>query len=131
MCADQSHKANEPLSSTIWTGIVGRCPFCHKGKLFNGYLALAPSCEVCGLDYAFADSGDGPAIFVMLFAGFIIVGAALFVEIAYQPPYWVHAIIWGALALALPLLLLHSFKGVLVALQYRHKAEQGKLTSGS
>jgi uncharacterized protein (DUF983 family) len=118
------------LGATIWAGIEGRCPSCHEGKLFDGYLTLAPRCEVCGLNYDFADSGDGPAVFVILITGFIIVGAALLVEVFYQPPYWLHAILWGTLALLLPLLLLRSFKGVLIALQFRHKAEEGKLVSG-
>jgi len=60
----------------------------------------------------------------------IRIGAALLVEVFYQPPYWLHAVVWGALALILPLLLLRSFKGVLIALQFRHKAEEGKLVSG-
>ena len=97
--------------------------------MFNGYLTLAPSCNVCGQNFDFADSGDGPAILVMLVTGFIIVGAALYVEVVYQPPYWVHAIVWGTVALVLPLLLLRSFKGVLIALQFQHKAEEGKLDS--
>jgi len=120
-------KQHVPLAATIWSGLAGRCPSCHKGKLFAGYLTLAPRCEVCGLDYDFADSGDGPAVFVILVTGFFIVGAALLVEVFYKPPYWLHAILWGSLALILPLLLLRSFKGVLIALQFRHKAEEGKL----
>ena len=118
------------LGSTILAGILGRCPSCHRGKLYSGYLALAPGCNVCGLDYRFADSGDGPAVFVILVTGFIVVGAALIVEILYSPPYWLHAALWGPLAIILPLVLLRSFKGVLIALQFRHKAEEGKLASG-
>ena len=76
-----------------------------------------------------AEAGDGPAVFVILITGFIVVGAALFVEMAYAPPYWLHALIWGPLAILLPLLLLRSFKGVLIALQYKHKAEEGRLAS--
>jgi uncharacterized protein (DUF983 family) len=68
-------------------------------------------------------------VFVILVTGFIVVGAALFVEMVYAPPYWLHAVIWGPLAILLPLLLLRSFKGALVALQYRHKAEEGRLAS--
>ena len=64
-----------------------RCPRCGKGKLFRGFLTLRPRCEVCGLDYCFADAGDGPAVFIILFAGFIVVGAALITEVIYQPPY--------------------------------------------
>ena len=64
------------LAATIVSGIAGRCPTCGRGKLFSGYLKLAPRCNVCGLDYGFADSGDGPAVFVILVSGFIVVGAA-------------------------------------------------------
>ena len=117
------------LASTLAAGLAGRCPACGRGKLFSGYLTLAPRCDVCGLDYSFAEAGDGPAVFVILITGFIVVGAALFVEMSYAPPYWLHALIWGPLAILLPLLLLRSFKGVLIALQYKHKAEEGRLAS--
>ena len=117
------------LASTLAAGLAGRCPACGRGKLFSGYLTLAPRCNSCGLDYSFAEAGDGPAVFVILITGFIVVGAALFVEMAYAPPYWLHALIWGPLAILLPLLLLRSFKGVLIALQYKHKAEEGRLAS--
>jgi cytochrome c oxidase subunit 3 len=117
------------LPSTIWAGIAGRCPSCHCGKLFAGYLALAPKCNVCGLDYGFADAGDGPAVFVILVTGFIVTGLALVIEILYAPPYWLHAMLWAPLAILIPLILLRSFKGVLIALQFRHKAEEGKLVS--
>jgi len=118
------------LGATLWAGITGHCPNCGRCKLFAGYLALAPRCNVCGLDYNFADSGDGPAVFVILVTGFIVVGAALIVEVLYSPPYWVHALAWGSLSIILPLILLRSFKGVLIALQFKHKAEEGKLASG-
>lgn len=117
------------LASTLAAGIVGRCPACGRGKLFSGYLALAPRCNSCGLDYDFADAGDGPAVFVILVTGFIVVGAALIVEVKYSPPYWVHALVWGPLAVFLPLLLLRSFKGALIGLQYKHKAQEGRLAS--
>ena len=73
---------------------------CGKGRLFQGFLTLRPRCEACGLDFAFADSGDGPAVFVILFAGFVVVGLALVVEFLYQPPFWLHALLWGPLILA-------------------------------
>lgn len=114
------------LGSTLAAGIGGRCPACHRGKLYSGYLALAPRCENCGLDYSFADSGDGPAVFVILVTGFVVTGLALLAEIFYAPPYWLHAVLWGSLAILLPLVLLRSFKGALIALQFRHKAEESK-----
>jgi uncharacterized protein (DUF983 family) len=114
----------------IGRGLAGRCPRCGEGKLFAGYLALAPRCAKCGLDYSFADAGDGPAIFVILIAGFVVIGAALVVEIQYHPPVWVHALLWIPVILVTTLVPLRALKGLLIALQYHHKAAEGRLTGG-
>src|SRR5246500_6011150 len=84
------------LVHTALRGIACRCPRCGVGKLFVGFLILRPACEACGLDYAFIDAGDGPAVFVIMIAGAIVVTAALITEIKYQPPFWVHAVLWLA-----------------------------------
>jgi len=120
-------KEESSLGPTMWRGVLGRCPACGRGKLFRGYLTLADRCKSCGLSYSFADSGDGPTVFVILIAGFILVGAALFVEIRYAPPYWVHAALWVPLSILVPLALLRPLKGLMVALQFKHKAEEGRL----
>ena len=114
------------LPQSIMTGFAGRCPRCREGHLFSGFLNVGKSCERCGLDYAFADAGDGPAIFVILIAGFIVVGAALIVEVVYQPPFWLHAVLWGPLILAVTLLPLRLLKGLLIVLQYHHSASEGR-----
>jgi uncharacterized protein (DUF983 family) len=114
----------------IAAGLKGRCPRCGQGRLFSGFLALKPRCAACGLDFGFADSADGPAVFVILIVGFVVAGAALLVEIAWAPPIWVHAVLWGPLVLILCLGLLRPFKGVLVALQFSHRAEQGRIDRG-
>ena len=110
------------------TGLRCRCPRCGQGRLFKGFLDLAPRCEVCGLDYGFVDAGDGPAVFVILIVGFVVVGAALVTEMLYRPPYWVHAMLWLPLVLVLCLGLVRPLKGVLIALQYTHKAAEGRLS---
>jgi uncharacterized protein (DUF983 family) len=117
---------NSSPPSPYVTGLTGRCPACGKGRLFEKFLSVRPRCEACGQDFGFADAGDGPAIFVMLFAGFIVVGAALMVEMLYQPPYWLHAVIWAPLILVVTLAPLRSIKGLLIALQFPHKAEEGR-----
>jgi uncharacterized protein (DUF983 family) len=121
---------NSSLSFAIMTGLAGRCPRCGKGKLFRGFLQLRSGCEACGLDYAFADPGDGPAVFAILIGGFIVVAAALIVEFAYQPPFWQHAVLWAPLILIVTLGPLRLLKGVLIALQYHHKAAEGRLHPG-
>jgi uncharacterized protein (DUF983 family) len=120
----------ERKPSPIATGLACRCPRCGTGKLFQGFLDLRLRCEACGLDYSFADSGDGPAVFVILFAGFIVVFAALIVEFLYQPPFWLHALLWIPLILRVTLLPLRPMKGLLIALQYHHRAAEGRLESG-
>ena len=118
----------QPASSKspFATGLACRCPRCGKGRLFQGFLTLRPRCEVCGLDFAFADSGDGPAVFVIFFAGIIVVFSALLTEVLFHPPYWVHALLWGPLILIVVLGPLRPMKGLMIALQYRYQAEEGR-----
>ena len=110
--------------SPFRTGLLARCPRCGEGPLFKGFVDVAPSCTSCGLDYAKVDSGDGPAVFVILILGFIVVFLALWVELKYEPPVWVHLVLWIPLILVGVLGMLRPFKATLVALQYRHKATQ-------
>jgi uncharacterized protein (DUF983 family) len=123
--------ANESAAvSPYAAGLRGRCPRCGEGRLFTGYLTLAPRCERCDLDNSFADSGDGPAVFVILIAGFVVVMSALVTEALWRPPYWLHAVLWLPLLLVITLGLLRPLKGLLVALQYHHKAEEGRIDRG-
>ncbi|HEV7439947.1 MAG TPA: DUF983 domain-containing protein [Methylobacterium sp.] len=114
------------LPTSIPTGLRGRCPRCGEGHLFKGFLSVRPSCEVCGLDYSRFDSADGPAFFVMSIVGIVVVGLALWLEIAYEPPIWVHALVAGSLSIGLSLLLVRPLKGLLIALQFSNKAEEGR-----
>ncbi len=120
-----------PPPPPIARGLRGRCPRCGEGHLYKGFITLRERCEACGLDYGFADAGDGPAIFVMFFAGFVVVFSALIVEVLYQPPFWLHAMLWLPLILIVTLGPLRPIKGLLIALQYHHKAAEGRLVKGS
>ncbi len=115
------------VSSAISTGLRCKCPRCGKGPLLTGFLTLRDSCPECGLDYGFADAGDGPAFFVMSIVGIVVVGLVLIVEILYRPPLWLHVAYSLPFLLGLSLALLRPFKGVLIALQFYHKAEEGRL----
>ncbi len=116
------------LTQSALRGLACKCPRCGEGKLYDGFITLRPSCANCGLDYAFIDAGDGPAIFIIMISGAIVVAAALIVEVKYQPPFWLHAALWGPLILATTLLPLRSMKALLIALQFHHKAAEGQLT---
>lgn len=116
-----------PPQSPYSTGLGGRCPRCGDGKLFDGFITLARHCDHCELDYKFADAGDGPAVFVTLIGGFILLGLALFVQMTYEPPVWLLMAIFFPLTLIVSIGLLRPLKGLLIALQYTNKAEQGRL----
>ena len=115
-----------PDISPVKTGIAGKCPRCGRGKLFDGYLTVAPACSNCGLSYEFADGGDGAAWFVMLFVCVVGVGSILGIEVAYSPPFWVHALIAIPLLVVLPLALLRPAKGVLINQQWKTDAREGR-----
>ncbi len=109
--------------SVLACGLKGRCPRCGRGHLFKGFLEVAPSCDRCGQTFGGQDSGDGPVAFIVLIVGFIVVGAALIVEVNYGWPLWLHMLVWLPLALVLSVGLMRPLKGLLIALQYRHRTD--------
>lgn len=122
---DFSH--DYPPQPPVSTGMAGRCPRCGQGKMFSGFLTVAEKCDVCGLDYKFADAGDGPAVFVTLIAGFLLLGGALFVQMAFGWPVWVIMAVFMPLTLIVCIGMLRPLKGFLIAQQYVKKAEEGRL----
>ena len=123
-------KAVWPSVDPVSAGLRGRCPRCGEGRLFSGFLSVGKECANCRLDYAFADAGDGPAVFVILIIGFIIVGLALWMEVSYNAPLWLQFTLWTPLAILLCLAGLRLSKGLMIALQYRNKAAEGRLDTG-
>ena len=111
-----------PRVSPVRAGLGCRCPRCGHGRLFQGYLTVAETCEACGLDLRKADSGDGPAVFIIFILGFLVVPLALLFEARFAPPMWLHLAIWPAVILGGALGLLRPLKGLLIALQFHHKA---------
>jgi uncharacterized protein (DUF983 family) len=116
-----------PPLPPIQTGLRGRCPRCGQGKMFESFLKLKPKCEACGLDYSFADPADGPAFFVMMFLCIPAVAFPLWLELTYNPPTWVHLVTTLPLILLTCIPPLQPLKGWLVASQFFHKAEEGRL----
>ena len=116
-----------PPLPPMQTGIRGRCPRCGQGHMFKGFLTLKKECEVCGLDYSFADPADGPAFFVICFACVPSVLLGVWLEVAFSAPLWVQLLVTGPFMFATCIPPLRPLKGWLVASQYFYKAEEGKL----
>jgi uncharacterized protein (DUF983 family) len=110
-----------PPVPVVTAALRCRCPRCGEGPLYDGLLDVAPACSRCGLDLRAEDSGDGPAVFVILILGALVVLLAILVEIVFAPPLWVHVVLWTPLVLGGSIVLLRMLKAGLIALQYRHR----------
>jgi len=114
--------AYHPLLSPFGTGLACRCPRCGRGRLYAGYLTLAERCAVCNLDLSKADSGDGPAVFLILILGALAVFLAYLLLFVLVLPQWLSWLILVTVVLGGAMLLLRPAKAIMVALQYKNRA---------
>jgi uncharacterized protein (DUF983 family) len=113
--------------SPYLSAILARCPNCGKGRLFKSFIGFAPRCEVCGVSFGKADVGDGAAVFVMFIVGAIVVPLAFILQFAFAWPTWATMTATFLVTVALSLGLLRPIKALLFALQFKHKAAEGRL----
>ena len=116
-----------PAPSLAAATFKGLCPRCGAKTLFAGAARFAPECDRCGLDFASFDVGDGPAAFLILIVGAIVAVAAILVDLAYRPPWWVH-IVWLPVMVALTLAGLRIGKAALMYQIFHHRAGEGRLS---
>jgi uncharacterized protein (DUF983 family) len=110
---------DDPPVLVLAAALRCRCPRCGEGRLYRGALDVRPICEVCGLDLAANDAGDGAAAFVILILGAIVMGLAFWVEVTFSPPLWVHLVLWTPTILGGSILMLRFIKAGFIAQQYR------------
>jgi uncharacterized protein (DUF983 family) len=104
------------------------CPRCGAPDLFAGSVRFAPLCSTCELDFAQFNVGDGPAAFLILIVGAVLVIGALLLDGVAEPPWPVH-LVWIPIGLVLTAGGLRLAKGLLLAQEYRHKAREGRIAS--
>ncbi len=123
--SDRTPAAPPPggAASLFRVALLGRCPRCGQGALFAGLLTVRETCDTCGLDLRAQDAGDGPAVFAILLVGAIAVIAALVVEVRYEPPLWLHALLWPVLVLPLSVWIMRVLKAGLIFLQWTHRRD--------
>jgi uncharacterized protein (DUF983 family) len=115
----------EPTAFQVALG--GLCPRCGAKTLFAGFARFAPACRACGLDLSAFNVGDGPAAFLTLGIGGLVTALAIALELSASPPWWLHVLIWLPVTIALVLGSLRFSKGALLALEYRHRAREGRI----
>jgi uncharacterized protein (DUF983 family) len=110
----------------VKAGLLGLCPRCGARTLFEGLATFAPRCRACGLDLSGFNVGDGPAAFLTLFVGALITGLAIALDLSVRPPLWLHVLIWVPVTAVAVVAALRAAKGVMLALEYRDKAGEGR-----
>ncbi len=111
----------------VRAALRGRCPRCGQGPLFRTTLNFADRCTSCDLDIAAFNVGDGPAAFLILLLGFLVVGLAMWLEFGIHPPWWLHALLWPPILVVLTVWGLRVGKALLLALEFRNDAAEGRL----
>jgi uncharacterized protein (DUF983 family) len=105
----------------------GLCPRCGAGGLFDGVIAFAPKCKSCGLDYSSFNVGDGAAAFLIFIVAAIVFAGIIVVQVNFNPPWWVHVLLWLPLIFGLTIALLRLSKALLLVIEYKNAAREGKL----
>lgn len=111
----------------VETALKGLCPRCGERTLFQGVASFAPKCRACQLDFAAFNVGDGPAAFLTLIVGALITGLAIGLELTAEPPFWVHILLWLPLTFLAVMASLRFAKGMLLALEHRNNAREGRI----
>lgn len=115
--------------SPFETGLHGLCPRCGAKALFAGVASFAPACRACGLSFASFNVGDGPAAFLTLGVGALVTLLAITLELTVHPPFWLHLMLWIPFTALAVVGSLRIAKGMLIALEYRNAAREGRIVA--
>ena len=116
-----------PEPSPVASALRGCCPRCGAPGLFDGLIRFAPKCRACGLDFHSFNVGDGAAAFLILIVGAIVTIGAITLELAAEPPWWVH-LVWVPVATGLTIFGLGLGKAWLLGQEYQHRAREGRIS---
>jgi uncharacterized protein (DUF983 family) len=129
---DSSLRWNDDMTESttpILLALRGRCPRCGDASLFRTWVGFAPRCRACGLDFAGFNVGDGPAALLILVIGALITGLAIALELGLHPPFWVHILLWLPLTTLAVIFSLRFAKALLLILEYRNQAAEGRIAA--
>lgn len=119
--AEPIDAARRPLGRSMLRGAMGRCPRCGEGKLFAGFLKVAPACSACGEEFHHHRADDAPPYVTIMIVGHVVVPMLLWLERTHEPDLWIHFLLWPTLSIILSLLVLPPVKGAIVALQWANR----------
>lgn len=127
---DQQDFPVKPIGEILKLGFRGRCPRCGLGSVFKTYLEVSDKCHVCHLGLSCHDTGDGAVVPALLLVGGVICAMAFYTEVKYQPPYWVHAVLWLPMIIGFTLVTLPALKGIAIGLQHKLRSTDKPVDNG-
>jgi uncharacterized protein (DUF983 family) len=104
------------LLTALGRGLMGRCPSCGKGRIFDGFLRVVPECEHCAAPLGLARADDAPPYFTILIVGHIVIPLMLITQKLYDPSTFLLSAIYVPMTLILAIGLLRPIKGATVGL---------------
>lgn len=116
-----------PEPSLTKAALAGLCPRCGERTLFAGVVRFADRCEACGLDFTVYNVGDGPAAFLTLIVGALVTAMALTLQLAVEPPFWVHIMLWVPITSLAVVLALRASKAAMLIHEHRAEVREGRL----
>jgi len=122
-----NNPSTEGQPGIIPAALFGLCPRCGARGLFGGLTKFAPRCRVCGLDFSSFNVGDGPAAFLTLIIGALVVVLAITLELTWHPPFWLHVVLWVPFTAAAVIWGLRAGKSALLASEFQRDAGEGRL----
>jgi uncharacterized protein (DUF983 family) len=123
-----SERAEAVVPTPAQVALKGLCPRCGAATLFVGPTKFSESCSACGLDLSRFNVGDGPAAFLTLIVGGLLVAVAVTLQLTLEPPLWLLALILIPLGAIGVIGSLRIAKGALLALEYRNSAGEGRIS---
>ncbi|WP_294032555.1 DUF983 domain-containing protein [Sphingopyxis sp.] len=120
---NQSQRGQPPIARAA---LFGLCPQCGAQTLFEGPVKFAPHCRVCALDFGSYNVGDGPAAFLTLIIGALLIAIALTLDALVRPPLWVHVLLWVPLTAVAVVYGLRVGKAALLASEHQRQAAEGR-----
>lgn len=123
-----SSNTPDTLGRAVSRGFRCRCPACGESSMFSRFLKVDATCRACGEELHHHRADDLPAYLVVVIVGHVLLSLTLWVEIKYSPDYWVYAVTFLPLSLAMIFGLIQPIKGMIVAVQW-HLGMHGFSTS--
>lgn len=125
MDSPKINKEGQP--GIVPAALFGLCPQCGARGIFAGLAKFVSSCRACGLDLSGFNVGDGPAAFLTFIIGGLVTGLAIWLELSWHPPFWVHILLWVPLTAGAVVWGLRAAKAALLAAEFQRQAGEGKL----